>query len=90
MGGSAILTFLAGLENCRKNICERGSFGNLLHPVGANVPVLSLLGDSLKCNVFLVGVQPDSGRGPSAMTPDNTPPPHTSGYGLLDTVRDYF
>ena len=85
MGGSAILAFLAGLEKGMKKTTKRESFGHFLHPVSANGPVLSLLGHNLKCNVFLVGVQPDFGRGPSAMTG----PPHTSGYGPLDTVRDY-
>ena len=85
MGGSAILTFLAGLEKGIKKTFKSGSFGHFLHPVSANGLVLSLLGHNLKCDVFLVGVQPDSGRGPSAMTG----PPHTSEYGPLDTVRAY-
>ena len=85
MGGSAILTFLAGLEKGIKKTFKSGSFGHFLHPVSANGPVLSLLGHNLKCDVFLVGVQPDFGRGPAAITG----PPHTSEYGPLDTVRDY-
>ena len=85
MSGSAILTFLAGLEEGIKKTFKSRSFGHFLHPVSANGPVLSLLGHNLKCNVFLVGVQPDLGRGPSVITG----PPHTSEYGTLDTVRDY-